>query len=235
MDFVLDKYGSLDLYDKDLKKRFFIDHKKLQFDTNSGWNLIGILENPNGYLLDHEYFCINDELFDRIQSTHQDNNIMLKFISNESNENESQCEATEIYDNRIQKKKSTINKKSTNNTLQRKSQKFSVKYREKSFDEFRIIVVEPTLELDSEESDIIYISFGVSIENQSNKVISKILFTHISKRWEESKHQLYPSSISMTPSENISPKLCCIILKYNNFTDISSQTYIHAIVHCCAL
>ena len=93
---------------------------------------------------------------------------MLKFISNESNENESQCGTTKICDDNIQNKKRTINKKSTKHTLQRKSQKFSVKYREKSFDEFRIIVVEPTLELDSEESNIISGYFCISSENQSN-------------------------------------------------------------------
>ena len=43
---------------------------------------------------DHDYFCIHDDLFDRIQSPHQDRNILRKFISNEPNENESQSEAT---------------------------------------------------------------------------------------------------------------------------------------------
>ena len=55
-----------------------------------------------------------------IQSTHQDKNIMLKFISNETNENESQSEATEIRDDNIQNKKRSITKKSTKNTLHRK-------------------------------------------------------------------------------------------------------------------
>ena len=48
-------------------KIFIIDHGKIQSDKNSGWKLIGDPEEPDRYLLDHEYFCIHDDLFDRIQ------------------------------------------------------------------------------------------------------------------------------------------------------------------------
>ena len=68
-----------------MEKIFIIDHEQLQYDKNFGCNLIGIPEKPDGNFLDREYFCIRDYLFDIIQSTHQDNNIMLKFISNEIN------------------------------------------------------------------------------------------------------------------------------------------------------
>ena len=70
------------MYDEDPEKRFIIDHKQLQFDKNSGWNLIGITKKHDRYLLDNEYFFIHDDLYDRIKSTHQDKNIMLKLISN---------------------------------------------------------------------------------------------------------------------------------------------------------
>ena len=119
----LAKYGSLALYYEYEKKIFIIDHKQLKFDKNDGWILIGIPDKTYRYLLDHEYFCIHDNLFDRIKSTHQDKNIMLKFISNEPNENESQYKVTDICDEKIQKKNRTINKKSTNHTIQRKRQK----------------------------------------------------------------------------------------------------------------
>ena len=72
----LAKYGSLDLYDEDLEKIFIIDHEKLQFDKTDGWTLIGIPEKEYGTLSDHEYFCIHDDLFDRIKSTHQDQNFL---------------------------------------------------------------------------------------------------------------------------------------------------------------
>ena len=81
----LAKYGSMDLYDEDLKKIFIIDHEQLQFNKTDGWTLIWIPEKEYGTLSDHEYFCIHDDLFDRIQSTHQDRNILWRFISNEAN------------------------------------------------------------------------------------------------------------------------------------------------------
>ena len=55
------------LYDIYMEKIFIIDHKQLQFDRNTGLILIGNTEEPDGSLLYHENFCINDDLFDRIQ------------------------------------------------------------------------------------------------------------------------------------------------------------------------
>ena len=89
----LAKYGSLDLYDEDLEKIFTIDHKKLLFDKNSGWNLVRICNKTDGFLSDYGKFCIYGDLFDRTQSTNQDRNIMWKFISNEPNENDALSEA----------------------------------------------------------------------------------------------------------------------------------------------
>ena len=63
----LEKYGSLDLYDEDLKKIFIIDHEQLNFDNTDGWNFIGIPEKEDGTFSDHEYFCVHDGIFDRIQ------------------------------------------------------------------------------------------------------------------------------------------------------------------------
>ena len=113
-----------------MKKIFIIDHEKLQPDKTDGWTLIGIPEKEYETLSDDEYFCIHDNIFDRIQSTLQYRNIMWKFISNEPNENESQIEATEIQDDKIQNKRMSIAKKSTKNTLHRKSQ-IIVYYRDK--------------------------------------------------------------------------------------------------------
>ena len=113
------KYFSLALYDEDLKKRFIIDHELLQFDKNDGWTLIEISEKPDWTFSDHEYYCIHDDIFDRIQSANQDRNIIYKFIPNEPNENESYSEAIEIHDDKIQNKKRSTNKYSTNHTLQR--------------------------------------------------------------------------------------------------------------------
>ena len=90
--------------------------------------LIGIPEKPDGTISDHDYFCIHDDLFGIIQSTHQNRNIMWKYISNELNENEYQSEATEIHDDKIQDEKRSTTKYSTKHNLQIKSQK-KVDYR----------------------------------------------------------------------------------------------------------
>ena len=119
----LAKYGSMELYDEDLKTIFIIYHEQLQFDKTYGWTLIGIPDKEDGTLSDHDYFCLHDDLFDIIQSTHQDRNILWRFISNEPNEDESQSEATEIHNYKIQNNKRTSNKTSTKHTLKRKRQK----------------------------------------------------------------------------------------------------------------
>ena len=53
---------------------------------------------------DHEYFFLHDDLIDRIQSTHQFQKNVWKFLFNELNGDESQSEATETHNDNIQKK-----------------------------------------------------------------------------------------------------------------------------------
>ena len=79
--------------------------------------LFVICDKPDGSLSDHETFCIHDDILDRIKSTHQDKNITWKFISNEQNENEFMNEATEICNDKIQKKRNTIIKKSPKHNI----------------------------------------------------------------------------------------------------------------------
>ena len=71
-----------------------VNHEQLHLDKTEGWNLILRPEKEYGTLSDHEYFCIHDDLFDRIKSTHQDQLFLWKFSFNELNEYESQSEAT---------------------------------------------------------------------------------------------------------------------------------------------
>ena len=90
----LAKYGSLDLYYSDMEKIFIISHEQLEINKNAVWTLIEIPEKPDGTFSGGECFSIRGDLFDRIQSTNQDINIMSEFISNKPNENESHIEAT---------------------------------------------------------------------------------------------------------------------------------------------
>ena len=84
--------------------------------------MIGLPEEEDGTFSDHEYFCIHDDLFDRIKSTHQDQIVLWKFSYNERTDDESQSEAIETHNDKIQNKKRRANKYSTKHTLQRKRQ-----------------------------------------------------------------------------------------------------------------
>ena len=75
---------------------------------------------------------------------------MWEFSLNELTEDESQSEATETQNYKIQNKKRSANKYSTKHTLQRKMQK-QVHYRKNSLDNFRLMVVDPHPKLDSDE------------------------------------------------------------------------------------
>ena len=65
------------------------------------------------------------------------------------------------------------------------------------------MILDPPPKLDSEESNIIPGSIGISSINITNEVISKMVSTHILKRWDESNTQLYPSFSAMNPPEHI--------------------------------
>ena len=79
----LAKYGGLYLYDIDMEKRYSIDDKEIHFVKGDGYALIGNLDHLYGTSTDHEYFCIHDDLFDRILETDQNYNIILKVIHKE--------------------------------------------------------------------------------------------------------------------------------------------------------
>ena len=84
---------------------------------------------------------------------------MWGFISNEPNEDKSQGEATDINNYKIQNKKRTANKYSTKHTLQRKRKK-TVDYRKNSFDDFRVIIVDPLPKLNTDKSDFLSVCYG---------------------------------------------------------------------------
>ena len=67
---------------------------------------------------------------------------MWKFLYNEITEDESQSEAIETHNDKIQNKKRRATKYSTKHTLQRKRQE-PVDYMENSFDDFRLMIVDP--------------------------------------------------------------------------------------------
>ena len=76
----LAKYGGLSLYDIATEKRYSIDEKEIHFVKGEGYALIGNPDFLYGSSTDHEYFCIHEDLFDRILATDQDSDISLNII-----------------------------------------------------------------------------------------------------------------------------------------------------------
>ena len=75
------------------------------------------------------------------------------------------------------------------------------------------MIVEPHPKLDSDELEVLSNCYGQSMKNQSNEDISKMVLTHLLKRWDENKTQSPPSSTAMSSAEHISLKVCSIFLK----------------------
>ena len=77
------KYGGLSLYDIDMEKRYYIYDKEIHFVKGDRYALIGNPDHPDWTSTDHEYFCIHNDLFDRILETDQNSDIILKVIHKE--------------------------------------------------------------------------------------------------------------------------------------------------------
>ena len=77
------KYGGLSLYYIDFGKRYSIDDEDIHFVKGYGYSLIFNPDHPDVTSIDHEYFCIHDELFDRILETDHTYNIILRLIKKE--------------------------------------------------------------------------------------------------------------------------------------------------------
>ena len=79
----LDKYGGLYINSIDFGNRCSIDDEDIQFVKVDVYALIGNPDHRDGTSTDHEYFCIHDDLFERILETDQDSDIILKMIHKE--------------------------------------------------------------------------------------------------------------------------------------------------------
>ena len=73
-----------------IMENFNLMKRWMEFNWNSWWT-----QWFNIWLW---YFCINEDLSDIIQSTHQENNMLSKIISNEDSKNDSQFDSAEICD-----------------------------------------------------------------------------------------------------------------------------------------
>ena len=67
-----------------MEKRYSINYKEINFVKGYRYALIGNPDHPYGSSTDHEYFCIHDDLFDRILETDQDSDITLNVVHKET-------------------------------------------------------------------------------------------------------------------------------------------------------
>ena len=64
-------------------KRYSIDDEDIHVLKGYRYSLIINPDHPGGTSTDHEYFCIHDDLFDRILKTDQNSDIILNVIHKE--------------------------------------------------------------------------------------------------------------------------------------------------------
>ena len=76
-------YGILSIYNIDMQKIYSIGDNDIHYAKVDGYALIGNPDHPDGTSTDHEYFCIHDDLFDRILETDQNSDTTLKIIRKE--------------------------------------------------------------------------------------------------------------------------------------------------------
>ena len=70
------------------------------------------------------------------------------------------------------------------------------------------MIIDPPPKLDSEETNIPSVSFGISRGNQSNEVISRMILNILLNILGYIKTQLHPRFSTMTQWENISLYIC---------------------------
>ena len=80
----LAKYVGLSLYDIYTQKRYSIDDKEIRFVKGYGYALIGNPDHLDGSSTDHEFFCIHEDLIDRMLATDQDSDITFNVIDKET-------------------------------------------------------------------------------------------------------------------------------------------------------
>ena len=205
----LEKYGGLSIYDIDMEKRYSIDDKEINFVKGDGYALIGNPYHPDGSSTDHKYFCIHDDLFDRILETDQDSDITLKVIHKETSLSSIKVKIS----NSRSDKYSMSEMVTPRHHLQRKRQKKLHDYSQKSINDFILVLVNPYSKLTDLEKKHVMNSFDSSSQDQCIETNTKRIMTHVLIRWKEDKYNAHPSTCALTAAENVSLKIYSIEIK----------------------
>ena len=206
----LAKYGGLSLYDIDTEKRYSIDDKEIHFVKGEGYALIGNPDIPDGSLTDHEYFCIHEDLFDRILATDQDSDISLNLIHRETSLPLINFKSSGQKSERGNMSEKVIPR----HQIQRKRRKKMHDYSQKSIDDFELVLVTPFPKVTDQEKKSVRNCFAASSQDQSIENTSKIILAHVLRRWKEDKSNAHPSTSAMAPAETVAMKIYTIELKH---------------------
>ena len=183
----------------------------MHFVKGEGYSLIGNPDFPNGSSTDHEYFCIHEDLFDIILATEQDYDITLNVIHRET----SLPSINVKISNQISEKYSISEMVTPRHHTQMKRRKKMNDYSQKSIDYFELVLVTPSPKLTNQEKKCVGNSFDVSSQDQCIETNSKIILTHVLRRWDENKSNAHPSTSALTTAETVALKIYSIELKHS--------------------
>ena len=205
-------YGVLSLYDIDTEKRYSIDEKEIHFLKGDGYALIGNLDFPDGSSTDLEYFCIHEDLFDRILGTEQDSDITSNLIHRETSlpsinvkrysQRSEKCSMSEMVTPRHQ--------------IQRKRRKKMNDYSWIAIDDFELVLVTPSPKVTDQQKECARNYFNASSQDQCIETNSNRILTHVLRRWDYNNSYAHPSTSAMTPSETVALKIYSIELKHSS-------------------
>ena len=205
----LEKYGRLSLYDIGFGKRYSIDDEDIHFLNGDRYALIGNPYHTYGTSTDHEYFCIHDDLFDRILDTDRNSDIILKVVHKEPS-------FSSINDNSIDsisKMRSRSEMVPPCHQLHRKQKEKVDDYYQKLFGNFNLIIVNLSPKLAEQENRSIANSFAYSYQDQCIETNTRRILTHVLNSWNENKSIAQPSTCALTPAETIALNIYSIELK----------------------
>ena len=101
--------------------------------------------------------------------------------------------------------------------IQRKRRKKLNDYSQKSIDDFELVLVTPSPKLTDQEKRCVRNSFDASSQYQCIETNSKIILTHVLRRWDENRSNAHPSTSSLTPDETVALKIYSIEPKHSSW------------------
>ena len=149
-------------------------------------------------------------MFDRIVETEQNSDIILKVVHKEPSFSSINNNSTDSR-SKMSKRLEMV---SPRHQLLRKRLKQVHDYSHKLIDDFKLVIVNLSPKLADQEKHSIATSFGSYFQDQCIKTNTKIIFTHVLKRWNANKYSEHPSKCALDPYETVAMRIYLIELKW---------------------